>query len=357
MEVTTGPRISVVVATYDRPDTLRVAVHSALLQTRPPLEVVVVGDACAAETGDTLARIEGPIRYLNLPGRCGEQAIPNSVGAALAEGGLVAFLNHDDVWLPDHLETAFRALAGTGRRWHVGAAAFSPPLTEAMRDSGITFPDRTVEGRSIASAFTRANRYLEPVSSWVVERRLLERVGYWRPARRLYRTPTQDLALRLWRRAGEPSFDDRITVLKLGKAPRRSQQGGERAAYRLPVPGLEDLERRVAEIPAMGDGPLRSTLLAGPAWSRDREPHVTIDPIGAGRAASAAARRLVGPRAARLYRGTGIDLLTVVYGLAGTRRGQMLERMLRRRTGEQLPMRAELGDMIAWARSRSPSGE
>jgi len=214
------PTVNVVVSTFDRPETLCVAVASALAQTIAPLEVIVIGDACDARTGEALACIDGPVRYINLSERHGEQAIPNSAGSAIARGDLVAYLNHDDVWLPHHLETALEEMEGADRRWHVGAAAFSEsPPTDAV-DGTLAFTDRTLVERTIAAAFFRANRYLEPVSSWVVDVRALEHIGWWRSARDLYRTPTQDLALRLWRRFGEPALSDDITVLKPGKQRR-----------------------------------------------------------------------------------------------------------------------------------------
>lgn len=91
------PRVTVVVATYDRPALLVRALASVRAQRLSDWEALVIGDRCGPATGEALAAMGEPrVRYANLPARCGEQSIPNSVGVALARGDAVAFLNHDD---------------------------------------------------------------------------------------------------------------------------------------------------------------------------------------------------------------------------------------------------------------------
>ena len=42
--------------------------------------------------------------WVNLPRNLGEQSGPNSVGARMSRGSFIAWLNHDDMWSPVHLE-------------------------------------------------------------------------------------------------------------------------------------------------------------------------------------------------------------------------------------------------------------
>jgi hypothetical protein len=352
----TGPRIdpatttvSVVVAAYGRPQVLRVALLSALAQSRPPLEIVVVGDACDDRVGEVAGSLGGPIRYLNLPRRCGEQAIPNSVGSAMARGDLVAYLNHDDVWLPGHLEASVRSLAAAGRRWHIGAAAYAARPDGPDAGTGLRFDDRTVPGRSIRDAFGLTLRYLEPVSSWLVPRVHLSEIGWWRPARDLYRSPTQDLALRLWRRRGEPSLSDRVTVLKFHKTRIRAASG-RRIGYADPGHQQQRLEPFLLRA-ARDRGAAPFPWPPGPevAATDQRQMPLAADPFGAPRPALAMLQRLVGPRSASLYRRTGIDVADLVLRAFGVTRGRMLSRMLRRRTGEEGLPDTGLEEMLVFA--------
>jgi glycosyltransferase involved in cell wall biosynthesis len=214
-----GESVSVVIATYNRPDTLHVALQSVALQRRKPEEVLVVGDYCDRPTGDVVAAMTLPgLRYINLPIRCGEQAIPNAVGTALARGRWIAYLNHDDVWAPDYLGIALDALAESGCRWFVGHSYFSYGSDAASPDEAPVFTDRTPASRKMELAFSKSAMYVEPVSAWLVEKALALEIGNWRPAWSLRRTPTADFALRLFRAAGEPSTSVQPTVFKLPSA-------------------------------------------------------------------------------------------------------------------------------------------
>jgi glycosyltransferase involved in cell wall biosynthesis len=99
------PTISVVLPTRDRPELLREAAESVLAQECPPLELLVVEDGARGRASGILHPLDrrGPvaIRLLRGPGR-GPGAARN-VGLREARGELIAFLDDDDLWLPDKL--------------------------------------------------------------------------------------------------------------------------------------------------------------------------------------------------------------------------------------------------------------
>ena len=65
----------------------------------------MVGDACADDSEQVVAAFGDPrIRWHNLPENCGNQYGPNNAGIAMARGRHIAYLGHDDIWLPDHLQ-------------------------------------------------------------------------------------------------------------------------------------------------------------------------------------------------------------------------------------------------------------
>lgn len=118
----TGPLVSVRIATFNRPDLLLDrAVRSALEQTYPHIEVVVVGDCAVPETGARIAALGDPrVRYYNLPLRptypaerrafwsvAGTRAA--NTGMALCRGEWIAPLDDDDEFTPDHIEVLLDA--------------------------------------------------------------------------------------------------------------------------------------------------------------------------------------------------------------------------------------------------------
>ena len=107
------PTISVIIPVYNSDRFVAQAIHSILAQTLPPTEIIVVDDG---STDDTAAVVAGlipaaavPIRYVYQDNQ-GPAAARNR-GIALATGDLVAFLDADDLWLPDKLRLQVAHLA------------------------------------------------------------------------------------------------------------------------------------------------------------------------------------------------------------------------------------------------------
>ncbi len=94
--------ISVIIPVWNRAHEVGRAVDSALAQTLPPLEVIVIDDGSTDETPHVLARYGNRIRVVRQNNR-GVAAARNA-GIAIARGELLAFLDSDDVWLPHKLE-------------------------------------------------------------------------------------------------------------------------------------------------------------------------------------------------------------------------------------------------------------
>ena len=105
------PLVSVVIATYNRPGNLAVAVESVLRQSYPHFEILVVGDACTDNTEQVVRLIDDSrVRWHSLDKNSGSQSLPNNIGIANARGKYLAYLGHDDIWLPNHLSVLVRAM-------------------------------------------------------------------------------------------------------------------------------------------------------------------------------------------------------------------------------------------------------
>jgi glycosyltransferase involved in cell wall biosynthesis len=111
------PLVSAVVPAYNAARTLRAAVESILIQTVVDIEVIVVDDGSEDETAEVARAIADPrVRLISQP-NLGASAARNA-GIHTARGRYVAFLDADDLWLPDKLA---RQLALLHSRPHVHA--------------------------------------------------------------------------------------------------------------------------------------------------------------------------------------------------------------------------------------------
>lgn len=100
------PTVSVVVPVFNGARFLGDALDSVFAQRCPPSEVIVVDDGSTDGSGE-LARARG-VCVLVQPN--GGMAAARNAGVASSRGELIAFLDHDDVWLPGKLERQVAAL-------------------------------------------------------------------------------------------------------------------------------------------------------------------------------------------------------------------------------------------------------
>lgn len=96
--------VSVIIPTHNRVVSLKRAIESVLNQTRKPDEVIIVDDLNDATTKELCEQFsaDNVIYISNIEGR-GASASRN-LGALKAKSEFVAFLDDDDIWLPEKLE-------------------------------------------------------------------------------------------------------------------------------------------------------------------------------------------------------------------------------------------------------------
>jgi glycosyltransferase involved in cell wall biosynthesis len=109
-----NPFLSIVLPTYGRGRHIKPTIESVLGQSFGDFELIVVGDGCVDDT-ETAVRSFPPeqITWLNLPYNTGSQSFPNNEGICSSRGRWIAYIGHDDVWAPNHLERIFRTAAST----------------------------------------------------------------------------------------------------------------------------------------------------------------------------------------------------------------------------------------------------
>jgi len=216
------PRISVVIATYNASHLLRYAIASVLHQDLQDFEIVVVGDHCTDDTEAVVAAFEDPrIRFRDLPRNSGQQATPNNAGVAAARGEYVAFLNHDDLYLPHHLSSALACLQGSGADILVCAHATIPALQREKLASG----ELVAVGDGFEPSGRFSPRTFHVASSWLLRRAAAQAVGPWRLESRTWVTPSQDWLFRAWRRGLRLEATREVSLVAIFS-------GGRKDAYR-----------------------------------------------------------------------------------------------------------------------------
>jgi glycosyltransferase involved in cell wall biosynthesis len=99
--------VSVIIPTFNRAGRVIRAISSVLEQTFIDFEIIVVDDGSTDETEKTVARFNDRIKYIAQPANLGVSAARNT-GIKNSSAPFIAFLDSDDHWLPEKLETQMR---------------------------------------------------------------------------------------------------------------------------------------------------------------------------------------------------------------------------------------------------------
>jgi glycosyltransferase involved in cell wall biosynthesis len=162
--------VSVVIPVHNGERHVEQGVRSVLAQTYGNLELIVVDDGSTDATRAVLDRIvDDRLRVMQQPNA--RAAAAYNRGVEQASGPILAFLDHDDEWLPHKLEVQVPRLAGSG-------AGIVGAMTQYMGTDGqpiSAYFGESTEGRheDIAAA-----RFLPfPRSSAIVRTELFHAIG------------------------------------------------------------------------------------------------------------------------------------------------------------------------------------
>jgi glycosyltransferase involved in cell wall biosynthesis len=207
-----SPAVTVIIPTYNLSGALRYSIKSALAQTLRDFELLVIGDACTDDS-EAVVRSFGDsrIEWINLPRRCGSQYGPNNAGLERARGEYVAYLGHDDLWWPLHLEVGVRTLISSGADMAVAVAIINGPPASGVKGATGLFPN---------DVYTP--RYDFTPSSMMHRRRLVERSGPWRSPAEAEIGVDHDFVARCHRAGARIVPTKEVTVFKSNTSFRRN---------------------------------------------------------------------------------------------------------------------------------------
>src|SRR5260370_39009244 len=98
------PLVSIIIATYNWSNVLRLAIRSVLWQTEQDFELLVVGDGCTDDSESIVNSFgDARIRWHNLAKNSGSPSTSNKAGLALALVTYAGYLGRDHAFRPAHL--------------------------------------------------------------------------------------------------------------------------------------------------------------------------------------------------------------------------------------------------------------
>ncbi len=107
------PLVSVVVSSYNRADYVAETVESVMGQTYPKIDLIVIDDGSTDATGEVIRRYGDKVHYVWQANS--ERASARNHGLRLAKGEFIAFLDSDDLWLPEKVERDVNFLCANPR--------------------------------------------------------------------------------------------------------------------------------------------------------------------------------------------------------------------------------------------------
>ncbi len=175
-----SPKFSVVTAAYNASETLGSAIQSVLQQTEQDLEMIVVDDGSADATSEVAEAFAGDGRVsVHRQDNAGPSAARNR-GIAASRAPVVAFLDSDDMMMPEYLAQMHAALESDRRNgmaytdgWSLDHATKKIHVASAM--SGSENPDEPPRDRDALLALMINRNFM--LSGAMVRREVLLEVG------------------------------------------------------------------------------------------------------------------------------------------------------------------------------------
>lgn len=198
------PLVSIVVPTYKHRDFLPETLASIARQTFQDFEIIVVNDGSPDDTREVLRPwiAANKITYIEQENR-GPGSARNR-GLYQARGKYIAFLDDDDLWPPDSLETRVAALENHPNLVLVyGRFAFFSKAGEYSMSNQQKFPSGWVEREFLL------RNWMQSLGQTLIRTATLQDLGGFDPG--IWGSDDWEMTIRLAKR-GEFQFCDRVTL-------------------------------------------------------------------------------------------------------------------------------------------------
>jgi succinoglycan biosynthesis protein ExoO len=131
--------VSVIIAAYNAEGFIGRAIASALEQTLPPREIIIIDDCSTDGTREVLKTIASGneiVKIINLPRNGGPSAARNA-GIAAAQGDWLAILDADDAFAPDRLARLVPFAMETGADFVADDLAYYDAVARCITGNGM----------------------------------------------------------------------------------------------------------------------------------------------------------------------------------------------------------------------------
>lgn len=169
------PLVSVVMPTFNRPFMLRTALESVCNQTYTNWEAIVVNDA-GKDVSETVAQsaCHGKITLINHETNKGLSAARNTALRA-AKGSIICYLDDDDLFKPDHLDSIVSAFT---QHNHDFAYVDAEYVSEQLDGEKRIELGRSLHSPDLPQSLLLTKNFI-PVNCWAHKRECLQQVGFF----------------------------------------------------------------------------------------------------------------------------------------------------------------------------------
>ena len=161
-----SPLTSIIITCFNRQKYIAQAIESALSQTAPDHEIIVIDDGSTDESAKIVHAYGDKARYFHQHNQGASRA--KNVGVERARGGYISFLDSDDFWPPDKLQIQLKHFEES-------------PGVDISHGHAQQFVDADLTPEERAQLFCPPEPMAAPVSGTLLVRKsVFERVGGFR---------------------------------------------------------------------------------------------------------------------------------------------------------------------------------
>jgi len=175
------PEVSVIIPTYNSAETLVKAVESVLSQSYQDIEIIVSDDGSTDNTERVIQQFGNRVIYLKNIHR-GLPSVARNAGMCFASGKYIAFLDADDLWLPDKLKIQVDVLENNPR---IGLVCSNAVLIDVGGEQSDKLYQAQGKGTSGSVFMDLLRDNFVVTSSAMLRREALKRAGNFPEAKEL----------------------------------------------------------------------------------------------------------------------------------------------------------------------------